>query len=679
MTSNYFFNAVDDSVIDRNTQLKTFLDKLKNYASEQKNHIFVVQAPLANNQYTYEYKDLIIVLMAKKKISFVNFGDKTSFEIFKEDFIEDLSSISDKYKYKNKIGRPREWKAIFESFDLTTLAENRNIDFFINEINILSEKEQRLSELIISLITGSINDVEKIDGLNIQDNTLDKIKNKIILFDSNQINFLYQNKKQKKIVIQGLSGTGKTELLLHKLKELYLESNDNRIFFTCNNKILAESLKNRIPRFFDFMQVSQQIDWDSRLWCSNAWGSYQNKNSGLYSYICNFYQIPFLNYSQESSFSRVCSIAIEQIKANPENFEKFAFDYVLIDESQDFDEAFFELCDLVTREKIFIAGDIFQSIFGEQKINNHVDYLLNQCYRTDPKTLMFSHGLSMGLFENEKLQWLSDEQWEQYGYIFQKNENKYVFTREPIRRFEDLDTNIQSVYIENIMGFNKSQISSKVTELIIDIKHKHPSVKPDDIVIIFLEQNRKYNNEMYHYITRELNKKDVDWLTNPAFESKQQLNGYLSITNFNHVKGLEFPFVICISPSEIKDNLQKRNAVYMAMTRSFLHSSLLIPVNNDTFNLYSRGLNEINSNDSMTVEEPNEDNKLKIRDINIQFDDNLSFKDIILEVLNSFPELSSISNEDKDWYIKGILRSLGETYDRDAIRSKLETLVTFSN
>ena len=171
----------------------------------------------------------------------------------------------------------------------------------------------------------------------------------------------------------------------------------------------------------------------------------------------------------------------------------------------------------------------------------------------------------------------------------------------------------------------------------------------------------------------------MDWLTNPAFESKQQLNGYLSITNFNHVKGLEFPFVICISPSEIKDNLQKRNAVYMAMTRSFLHSSLLIPVNNDTFNLYSRGLNEINSNDSMTVEEPNEDNKLKIRDINIQFDDNLSFKDIILEVLNSFPELSSISNEDKDWYIKGILRSLGETYDRDAIRSKLETLVTFSN
>ena len=553
-----------------------------------------------------------------------------------------------------------------------------HLENFIEEIYIHSEKEQRLSELIISLLTGSINDIEKVDGLNIQDNILDKIKKKIILFDSNQTNFLYQNKEQKKIVIQGLSGTGKTELLLHKLKELYLEADDNKIFFTCNNKILAESLRNRIPRFFNFMQVSQQIDWDSRLWCSNAWGSYQNKNSGLYSYICHFYQIPFLNYGKESSFSRVCSIAIEQIKSSPENSEKFAFDYILIDESQDFDESFFELCDLVTRKKIYIAGDIFQSIFGEQKLNNHVDYLLNQCYRTDPKTLMFSHGLSMGLFEREKLQWLTDEQWEQYGYIFQKTENKYIFTREPIRRFEDLENNNQSVHIENIDGLNKSQISNKITELIMDIHSKYPSVKPDDIAIIFLEQNRKYNNEMYNHIRRELEQKGIDWPINAAFESKQQLNGCLSITNFNHVKGLEFPFVICISPYEIKADLRKRNAIYMAMTRSFLHSSLLMPINHDVFNLYSQGLNEINSDDKMTVEEPSEENKQKIRDINIQFDNILSFKDIALEVLDSFTELSSISNKDKEWYIQGILRSLGETYDRNAIKSHLETLVKWT-
>ncbi|HFC6941981.1 TPA: hypothetical protein ACFOB4_002125, partial [Neisseria meningitidis] len=189
-------------------------------------------------------------------------------------------------------------------------------------------------------------------------------------------------------------------------------------------------------------------------------------------------------------------MAIEQIKSNSDNLNKYAFDYILIDESQDFGESFFELCSLVTKHKIYIAGDIFQSIFGEQKIYDHVDYLLNQCYRTDPKTLMFSHGLSMGLFESEKLQWLTDQQWEQYGYIFQKNNNRYIFTREPIRRFEDLKDNDNSIHIENIKELNNSQISDKIVELIMDIKSKYPSVQPDDIAIIFLEQNRRYNSEM---------------------------------------------------------------------------------------------------------------------------------------------------------------------------------------
>lgn len=636
----------------------------------------MIQAPLANNKYIYTYKDVVIVLIAKKKIAFINFGDTDSFETFREDFIEDLNAISDKYEYKSKIGRPRDWKTIFKNFSLDELVSN-DIQNFVKNIEISSEREQRLSELIISLLTGSINDIEKIDGLNIQDNILDKIKKKIILFDSNQTNFLYQNKNQKKIIIQGLSGTGKTELLLHKLKELYLESDNNRIFFTCNNKILAESLRNRIPRFFNFMQVSQQIDWDNRLWCNHAWGSGKNKNSGLYSFICHFYGIPFLNYAQESSFSKICSMAIEQIKSNSDNLNKYAFDYILIDESQDFGESFFELCSLVTKHKIYIAGDIFQSIFGEQKIYDHVDYLLNQCYRTDPKTLMFSHGLSMGLFESEKLQWLTDQQWEQYGYIFQKNNNRYIFTREPIRRFEDLKDNDNSIHIENIKELNNSQISDKIVELIMDIKSKYPSVQPDNIAIIFLEQNRRYNSEMLNYIRYTLEEKGIDWPINPAFESKQQLTGYLSITNFNHVKGLEFPFVICISPYEVTADLRKRNAIYMAMTRSFLHSSLLMPVSTDNFFLYSRGLNEINSTKRMTIEEPNEENKNRIREINIQFDGSHSFKDIVIEILDSFPKSSSITDKDREWCIQGVLRSLGETYDKNAIKSHLKPLIDY--
>lgn len=37
----------------------------------------------------------------------------------------------------------------------------------------------------------------------------------------------------------------------------------------------------------------------------------------------------------------------------------YAFDYTLIDESQDFTASFFELCSKVTRHTVYMAGDIF--------------------------------------------------------------------------------------------------------------------------------------------------------------------------------------------------------------------------------------------------------------------------------------------------------------------------------
>ena len=33
-----------------------------------------------------------------------------------------------------------------------------------------------------------------------------------------------------------------------------------------NNVILADSLKKRVPEFFNFMKVEEQIQWEKRLW-----------------------------------------------------------------------------------------------------------------------------------------------------------------------------------------------------------------------------------------------------------------------------------------------------------------------------------------------------------------------------------------------------------------------------
>lgn len=36
------------------------------------------------------------------------------------------------------------------------------------------------------------------------------------------------------------------------------------------------------------MKVQEQIKWEEKLWVMSSWGSKADRNSGVYSYICNF-------------------------------------------------------------------------------------------------------------------------------------------------------------------------------------------------------------------------------------------------------------------------------------------------------------------------------------------------------------------------------------------------------
>ena len=681
-STNYCFYKISDSVLNLDNPSR-FIEAIKEYSKIKKQHIFIIQSPLVDSEkYTYDYKEALILLSARSKVTFINLSNDNLelFESFCDDVIEDLGSISDKYKYKDKIGRPRTWNIIERIEDISLFIDN--IDELFKKIRIEDAKEQRLSELLISLFTGSINDIDKIDGLNQPDNILDKVKKKILLFDSTQTNFLFSKKVKKSLVIQGLSGTGKTELLLHKLKDIYTTNESSKICFTCHNKILANNLRKRIPSFFNFMKVEQQIEWNERLWCIHAWGSYNDINSGTYRYICDFYDIPFLNYSNAPSISKACEIALEQIKNNHLNHEKFAFDYMMIDESQDFDDGFFNLCERVTRKNLYIAGDIFQSIFGSQAISvsKEVDYLLNQCYRTDPRTLMFSHGLGMGLFEEQKLQWPSDDQWQNYGYMVEKEQKEdgkilYTLSRNPIRRFEDIQINSTSVNIKNIATLSEKEIAKEIVDVILYLKEKNPTIKPGDIAIIFIEKNRNYNNRMSAIIRDELEIKSINWPINLAFET-QKNDDSLCITNHNNVKGLEFPFVICVSPHNLTKDLKVRNSLYMAMTRSFIQSTLFINVSNSRlFDEYVNCLGSINTNGKIHVVEPSNENKENIKQLNIEFDKNSAtpIRELILaEIKRNAPYFTF---EEQAWILDGVLRICRDNYDSDMVSLKIKELI----
>ena len=618
--------------------------------------IYIITAPLGG-KYTYKYEEnVLVILIPKHKIIFLNLSDERSpdFENYYEDFIEDLASISDKYEYKGYIGRPRDWKenntakANLEDFNKGSLKE------FLTSFELKDSKEQRIGEYLISLLIGSINDIQQ-KGIEVPETLLEKVKKNIVLFDGDQTRFIYREFSNKIVTIQGLSGTGKTELLLHKLKDIYLKEKNSKIFFTCHSVALANTLKERVPSFFNFMKVDEQIEWKKRLWVSRAWGSQKDINSGLYSYICNFYNIPFLGFGYNVDYNKIFSEALDFLNNIPSEDFEYAFDYILVDERQDFPEVFFKVCEKVAKEKVFIAGDVFQDIFENlDKKQLEVDIILNKCYRTDPRTLMFAHSVGLGLFEKDKFNWFDDEGWRAFGYILERDNNELHLTREPIRRFEDVNTdNFESVEIV------KSTHANEIISIIKKIIDKDKNTKPDDISIILLDDNKK----IYQYIDTLSNNINTtfNWTVNRGYETKQKIENTLYISNPNNIKGLEFPYVICVTGG-IQNTYKYRNILYTMLTRSFIQSYLLL---NPTENLeeIEKGLSIINDKKYIRTVEPTEEEKEKIQSNLIQFKNkpSLSYEDFLNGIFNDL----NIPEESRK-LIKNILKdSKIERFDRE--------------
>ena len=611
--------------VEKNSLNQDIIGILEKFVNENQNEqIYIINAPLSENKYSYDYQEKALVLLSPNhKIIFVDLNNNPKeFDNYYDDFIEDLSSLSDKYKYKDYIGRPREWKDTltkkeYDNSDIRSILDN-------NKINL---EDKRRNEFLISLIIGSINDIEK-KGVETPKTLLEKVKNNILLFDGQQTRFIYQEFKKKTISIQGLSGTGKTELLLHKLKELYTSKDNIKIFFTCHNIALANTLKQRVPEFFNFLKVDKQLEWNKQIWLDRAWGSQRDKDSGLYSYICHFYNIPFKSWNTRTSYKDIFTNALEEINKIDTSEFKPAFDYILIDERQDFPQVFFELCEKIVEKKVYIAGDIFQDIFqSDKEVELDVDFVLNKCYRTDPRTLMFAHAVGMGLFDVKKLNWLTDEHWKASGYKIERRINSEVHLyREPVKRFEDIDDTFKSMIIQ------KYEKYTDVVDIIEKIKKENDTVTPDDIAIIILDDSKK----IYEHIDKlEFQIRDkLRWEINRAFDSKNRVPNTIFMSNKNNVKGLEFPFVICLTNGILND-YKYRNTLYTMLTRSFLQSYLLA-INFDSMDLQINGLEYINRENHIKTIEPSEEEKIRIQQnlLRIKEEKNISYYDFLTEIFN---------------------------------------------
>lgn len=633
--------------IEKNDSNISLITLLEEYAETSASQIYIIRGPLGISDEHYEYKDAAAILIPKHKILLVNFSNEgNEFENYYDDFIEDLGFLSEKYDYKTQLGRPRTWKDhLTKKVHASSL---RTIDTVFSMGTLENAVEQRNADFLISLLIGSINDIARIGG-ECPETLLDQVKKKIVLFDGDQSRFIYSHSAvRQRITIQGLAGTGKTELLLHKLKDLYVNDKNCKIVFTCFNKILAHSMKKRVPEFFNFMRVEEQIKWYERLWVMSSWGSRGNKNSGIYAYICSKYELEFYPFSYNYSFDTVCKMALEELDKK-ENIES-CFDYILIDESQDFPESFFKLCEKVTKNTVYVAGDIFQDIY-DRNINQSVesDFLLNKCYRTDPRTLMFAHAVGMGLYETPVIRWLDDKEWQACGYIVDRKNDSFALSRVPLRRFEDVD--VSDTKSIQVMECPSEAMESKIYSIIDDIRTHNPTVQAGDIAIVFAGNSRA-NYDLADDLAIKIPKK-YGWRAIKGYEVKSNSLDAVFISNRNNIKGLEFPFVICIARGKITDDVFSRNTLYMMLTRSFITSYLLVNnysisdfligerFNGDFIDIYSKAADLICENGVMLLREPPEDEKKQQNQkVSIAVSKQRSIKDLIEEVFLDYPQLS---------------------------------------
>lgn len=644
-----------------------FVSALREVSVREAKQIYILKRPLGTGkEYTYDLPEVAIILMPEHQITILSYGnyDKDELEEFVCDLKEDLGFLSDKYNYKSILGRARKWPE--NLFSIKKMDEFDVSDFIKNKIDV---SYRRKIELLISLLIGSINSIEKI-GEESPTTLLDKVKQKIILFDGQQSRFIYQNREQKVIRIQGMAGTGKTELLLHKLKDVYSSEKDSVMAFTCFNKVLANDMRDRIPKFFNFMKVEEQIDWGKRLFVFSSWGSANDPYSGMYRYICYKYKVPFSNYSSNPNFDNLCRAVLEDLNGR-ESCEP-CFDYIFIDESQDFKDGFFELCKKVTRKCVYIAGDIFQNIY-DKSTNTTIkpDFLLNKCYRTDPKTLMFAHAVGMGLYETPQINWLDDDGWISCGYSLERyTETGTVgLSRKPLRRFEDLDA-------ANTIRMSKcanNEYSKEIISAVNEIKTENPSVEPQDIAIIILGNFQTLCSVADE--TMFLLESKYGWDARRGYISKHKPTDSVYISNENNVKGLEFPFVICVVPRLISQNILVRNSIYMALTRSFLTSYFIIDeANAEFFDIYDDARNKIARDGQMIVHEPTTDEREEM-DTQIQItlaEKKKLFSEIMDELYSE--EYTHLNQEDRK-FISDTIGKVASKLPEDQIKQRARTFI----
>lgn len=402
--------------------------------------------------------------------------------------------------------------------------------------------------------------------------------------------------------IRGLAGSGKTIILAMKAAYLHAYNPELVIAVTFQSRSLYQQLERLTDKFY-FEHKQEDTD-PTFLKIRHAWGS--TREVGIYSEICSQIGISPLNfmdakqkYTRETAFEGACQEALDAI--NGVQVEPL-YDYLLIDEAQDFPVSFFKLVYRFVRspEKLIWAYDELQNLgnftmlpadelFGcspegvalvhleNEPGRPQQDIMLPICYRNPPWTLTLALALGLGIYRDSgPIRMFPDPRfWKDIGFELVSGElslGKTVSLQRSSSRTPDYFYSLMNV--ESAIGyqaFDTKELQGKWVAQQIQRDVTSGELEFSDILIVFPDAYTL--NSESAYVMHELRNLSLNCHVVGKNSSQDVVfvEESIAITHIHRAKGNEAPMVYVMNAQYCCSGFdlgKKRNSLFTAITRA---------------------------------------------------------------------------------------------------------------
>jgi len=388
--------------------------------------------------------------------------------------------------------------------------------------------------------------------------------------------------------IRGLAGSGKTVVLAMKAALTHLRYPEARIVYTFYTKSLYQHIQRLITRFYRQFEDSDP-DW-SRLHILHGWGGYSTEGVYFNASIANGVPPVSLRDAKEAKakdpFDYACKKLLESANVNP------MYDFILVDEGQDFPASFVQLCiRLAEKNRVIFAYDDLQTIFqastpaiadivgvdkdGAPLVDLTEDVVLYKCYRNPREILVCAHALGFGVYANIVQMLENREQWEDLGYLVREGAfvegSPTVIERPQENSLPTISLNQKPGEIVRAAVYDTfaEEIDATVTSILADIGD---GLRPDDILVIVVDDRnaRAYLNSVASKLMAA--GIGINNIHEDSFGIRDfQKEGEVTLSTVHKAKGNEAFMVYVLGADALYSTyagVRERNVLFTAMTRA---------------------------------------------------------------------------------------------------------------